>query len=79
MPAGPPPPELVGFLREANPCVIATIRPDGELHTVATWYEWQDAGTVLVNMAETRLLGRVPRVSTGYYRSAYRPSAYPGR
>jgi PPOX class probable F420-dependent enzyme len=34
--------------------VIATIRPDGELHTAATWYEWTDDGTVLVNMDGSR-------------------------
>ena len=67
MPKGPPPSDLVDFLRRANPCVIATIRPDGELHTAATWYEWQDDGTVLLNMdASRKRLGYMradPRVS----------------
>jgi len=67
MPKGPPPSDLVDFLRRANPCVIATIRPDGELHTAATWYEWQDDGTVLLNMdASRKRLGHMrqdPRVA----------------
>src|SRR5438105_6950803 len=54
MPKGLPPPELDELLRKPNPCVIATIRPDGELHTAATWYEWPGDGTVLVNMDATR-------------------------
>jgi PPOX class probable F420-dependent enzyme len=67
MPTGLPPAELQEFLRRPNPCVIATIRPDGELHTAATWYEWADDGTVLVNMdASRRRLGHMradPRVA----------------
>jgi PPOX class probable F420-dependent enzyme len=50
-----------------NPCVIATVRPDGELHTAATWYEWPGDGTVIVNMdASRRRLGHMradPRVA----------------
>src|SRR5262245_22557692 len=61
MPAGPLPPEVSEFLRTPNPAVIATIRPDGELHTVATWYAWEDDDTVLVNMDETRLRLRYMR------------------
>src|SRR3954469_24459388 len=67
MPTGPPPAELQEFLRRPNPCVVATIRPDGELHTAATWYEWRDDGTVLLNMdASRRRLGHMradPRVA----------------
>jgi len=67
MPAEPLPPELAEFLRGPNPCVVATIRPDGELHTAATWYEWLDDGTVLLNMdASRRRLGHLradPRVA----------------
>jgi PPOX class probable F420-dependent enzyme len=37
------------FLAKPNPCVIATLRPDGQPVSVATWYEWDD-GRVLVNM-----------------------------
>jgi PPOX class probable F420-dependent enzyme len=54
MPPGPPPAELQALLREPNPCVIATVRPDGELHTVATWYLWSETATVLVNMDGSR-------------------------
>jgi PPOX class probable F420-dependent enzyme len=67
MPKGSPPPELQEFLRRPNPCIVATIRPDGELHTAATWYEWTDAGTVVVNMdASRQRLGHMradPRVA----------------
>lgn len=67
MPTGPLPPDLQEFLRAANPCVVATVRPDGQLHTTATWYEWQDDGTVLLNMdASRRRLGHMrtdPRVA----------------
>ena len=54
MPKGSPPAELQEFLRAAHPCVVATVRPDGELHTTATWYEWTDEGTVLLNMDASR-------------------------
>jgi PPOX class probable F420-dependent enzyme len=67
MPKGSPPPELQELLAQPNPCVVATIRPDGELHTAATWYEWTDEGTVLLNMdASRRRLGHMradPRVA----------------
>ena len=53
MPRPPLPESLVEFLSEPNPAVIATIAPDGSLHTAATWYVWDD-GRVLVNMDETR-------------------------
>lgn len=54
MPKGLPPPELHELLKQPNPCVVATIRPDGELHTAATWYEWTDAGELLLNMDASR-------------------------
>ena len=66
MPKPPLPPDLVAFLAEPNPSVIATIRPDGSPHTAATWYLWVD-GRVLVNMDEGRRrlehLRQEPRVS----------------
>lgn len=66
MPAPPVPPEIDAFLRRPNPAVIASLRPDGSPHTVATWYDWED-GLVLVNMDESRLrlrhLRRDPRAS----------------
>ena len=62
----PLPPELDDFLRRPNPAVIATVKPDGAPHTVATWYLWED-GRILVNMDEGRArleyLRRDPRVS----------------
>jgi PPOX class probable F420-dependent enzyme len=67
MPKGSPPPELQELLKQPNPCVVATIRPDGELHTAATWYEWGDDGAVLLNMdASRKRLGHMradPRVA----------------
>jgi PPOX class probable F420-dependent enzyme len=67
VPTAPLPPELQEFLRRPNPCVVATIRPDGELHTAATWYELEDDGSVLLNMDASRLrLGHMradPRVA----------------
>ena len=66
MPEPPVPPEIDAFLRKPNPAVIATLRPDGSPHTVATWYDWED-GRVLVNMRDTRLrlrfMRRDPRVA----------------
>jgi PPOX class probable F420-dependent enzyme len=66
MPKPPLPPDLVAFLAEPNPSVIATTRPDGSPHTAATWYLWLD-GRVLVNMDEGRRrlehLRQEPRVS----------------
>ena len=66
MPPAPVPPEIEEFLRKPNPAVVATIRPDGSPHSVATWYDWVD-GLVLLNMDESRArlghLRRDPRVS----------------
>jgi PPOX class probable F420-dependent enzyme len=53
MPKPPLPAELDEFLRQPNPSVIGTVRPDGSPHTTATWYLWE-AGRVLVNMDESR-------------------------
>jgi PPOX class probable F420-dependent enzyme len=65
--AKPPLPEKVSeLLAEPNPCVITTIRPDGQPVSVATWYVWEN-GRVLVNMDEGRkrleYLRSDPRVS----------------
>jgi PPOX class probable F420-dependent enzyme len=66
MPKPPVPPQVDAFLRAPNPAVIATLRPDGSPHTVATWYDWED-GRILVNMDESRLrlgyMRRDPRVA----------------
>jgi PPOX class probable F420-dependent enzyme len=66
VPATPVPPEIEAFLRRPNPAVVATLRPDGSPHSVATWYDWED-GLVLLNMDESRLrlrfLRRDPRAA----------------
>ena len=66
MPKPPLPPELDELLTKPNPAVIATLKPDGAPHTVATWYLWED-GRALVNMDEGRrrlaYLRNDPRVS----------------
>ncbi|HEY1510474.1 MAG TPA: PPOX class F420-dependent oxidoreductase [Solirubrobacteraceae bacterium] len=66
MPKPPLPDTLVEFLAQPNPSVIATVAPDGSLHTAATWYVWDD-GRVLVNMDAGRKrlshLRNDPRVS----------------
>ena len=66
MPGLPLPPEVDEFLRRPNPAVVASLRPDGSPHTVATWYLW-DGERVLLNMDESRLrlrfIRRDPRVA----------------
>jgi PPOX class probable F420-dependent enzyme len=66
VPPLPLPPEVDELLRRPNPAVVATVRPDGSPHSVATWYLW-DGERVLLNMDETRLRLRFmrldPRVS----------------
>jgi PPOX class probable F420-dependent enzyme len=49
----PLPPDLVDFLAQPNPSVIATVDADGNPHTAASWYLWED-GRVLVSMDESR-------------------------
>jgi PPOX class probable F420-dependent enzyme len=60
------PPEIDELMRRPNPAVVATLRPDGSPHTVATWYLW-DGERVLLNMDESRarlgFMRRDPRVS----------------
>ena len=66
MPKPPLPDELQALLREPNPAVMASLRPDGSPLSVATWYLWED-GRVLVNLDHSRArlehLRRDPRVS----------------
>jgi PPOX class probable F420-dependent enzyme len=54
------------LLAKPNPAVIATLRPDGQPISVATWYLWED-GRILVNMDEGRkrldYMRKDPRVS----------------
>jgi PPOX class probable F420-dependent enzyme len=66
VPPAPVPPHVEEFLRKPNPAVIASLRPDGSPHAVATWYDWDD-GLALLNMDESRLrlrfMRRDPRVA----------------
>ena len=66
MPPAPFPAEIEEFLRKPNPAVVATIRPDGSPHSVATWYDLVD-GLILLNLAATRArlahIRRDPRVA----------------
>jgi len=66
VPRLPLPPEVDEFLRRPNPAVVASLRPDGSPHAVATWYLW-DGQRVLLNMDESRLrlrfMRRDPRVA----------------
>ena len=66
MPTGPLPDALRALLAKPNPAVIATVRPDGQPVSVATWY-LLDGDRVLVNMDEGRArldhLRHDPRVS----------------
>ena len=54
MPRTPIPSELADALRKPNQCVVATIRPNGELSTAATWYEYDADGRFLLNMDASR-------------------------
>ena len=67
MPKPPLPERVADLLRDPNPAVIASLRPDGQPVTVATWYLLEDDGRVLVNMDEGRkrlaYLRADPRVS----------------
>ncbi len=53
MPKPPLPDELQALLREPNPAVMASLKPDGGPLSVATWYLWDDA-RVLVNLDHSR-------------------------
>jgi PPOX class probable F420-dependent enzyme len=66
VPTSPLPAELRELLAKPNPSVIATVRPDGQPVTVATWY-LLDGDRILVNMDAGRKrldhLRHDPRVS----------------
>jgi PPOX class probable F420-dependent enzyme len=53
MPAAPLPESVLELLRQPNPAVITTVRPDGHPVSVATWY-LVDGDRILVNMDEGR-------------------------
>jgi PPOX class probable F420-dependent enzyme len=67
MPKPPLPDELQALLREPNPAVMASLKPDGSPLSVATWYLWEDDGRVLINLDHSRArlehLRADPRVS----------------
>ena len=66
MPTSPLPDDLRALLEKPNPAVMATVRPDGQPVTVATWYVL-DGDRVLINLdAERKRLEHLrqdPRVS----------------
>jgi PPOX class probable F420-dependent enzyme len=53
VPTPPLPEDVREFLQQPHPCVIATVRADGQPVTVPTWY-LLDGDRVLVNMDHTR-------------------------
>ena len=67
MPTGPLPDDVLELLAKPNPAVIASLRPDGQPVSVATWYLLEEDGRILVNMDEGRkrldYLRADPRVS----------------
>jgi PPOX class probable F420-dependent enzyme len=67
MPSTPVPDRIIEFLRRPNPAVMATVAADGRPVTVATWYLFQDDGSVLLGLdAERARLEHMradPRVS----------------
>lgn len=66
MPTPPLPEDVREFLARPQPCVVTTLRPDGQPVSVATWY-LLDGDRILVNMDATRKrlehLKNDPRVS----------------
>jgi len=83
MPKPPISAEIEEFLGQPNPAIIATVRPDGQPVSVATWYLYDD-GRVLVNMDARRkrldYLRADPRISlTVLAESWYRHVSLQGR
>ena len=54
MPTGPVPPHVDALLKEPNPAVLASIRPDGTPHVSAVWYGWKD-GRILLTFDRDRV------------------------
>ncbi|MDQ1583790.1 MAG: hypothetical protein QOF36_1844, partial [Microbacteriaceae bacterium] len=68
MPPPPLPPTIVVMLKQPNPAVMGTVRPDGAPVTVATWYLWDEPSDKIVvsmdaNRARLRHIRKDPRVS----------------
>ncbi len=61
------PDDVADLLAHPNPAVIATVRPDGQPVSVATWYLLEEDGRILVNMdagrRRLRYIRNDPRVS----------------
>jgi PPOX class probable F420-dependent enzyme len=61
------PDQLIRLLKAPNPAVMATVRSDGSPQTVATWYELEADGRILLNLDATRVrlahLRRRPEVA----------------
>jgi PPOX class probable F420-dependent enzyme len=66
MPKPPLPAKLDALLAKPNPAVMATLKPNGDPLSVATWYVWE-SGRVLLNLdAERKRLEHLrndPRVT----------------
>ena len=60
------PPDLIALLREASPCHVATVMPDGSPQMTQTWVD-TDGESVLVNIVQgsqkDRNVTRDPRVA----------------
>jgi PPOX class probable F420-dependent enzyme len=67
MPSTPLPDDILEFLRQPNPAVMATVAADGRPVTVATWYLLEETGTVLLGLdaerARLKHMRTDPRVS----------------
>ena len=50
MPDSPMPEQLRELLARPNPAVMATVAADGRPVTVATWYLFEDDGTILLGL-----------------------------
>src|ERR1700733_1159173 len=67
MPSTPVPDDILEFLRQPNPAVMATVAAAGRPVTVATWYLLEDTGTILLGLdaerARLKHMRTDPRVS----------------
>ncbi|MEQ4208958.1 PPOX class F420-dependent oxidoreductase [Actinopolymorpha sp. B9G3] len=68
MPKPPLSPDVIELLKQPNPAVMATVRPDGTPVSVATWYLWdEERARILLNLdARRKRLEHIranPRVS----------------
>jgi PPOX class probable F420-dependent enzyme len=72
------PPDLIALLRDASPCHVATVMPDGSPQMTQTWVD-TDGESVLVNIVQgsqkDRNVTRDPRVAVNVSDPA-QPSRY---